>query len=143
MLGLCVVCVGATVDHVRAVCVCVCVCVCVVCIHVCAMLPAQGSRCLAGGGVVLSFRRERIGDSERNSSACVLSGVSRCGTCMCTELCRAGWVVAASMCCETTHLCVRHGVRVGVCCVGRCSDYRRRSLGALYVCITGKAAVCE
>jgi hypothetical protein len=24
-----------------------------------------------------------------------------------------------------------------------CSDYRRRSLGALYVCITGKAAVCE
>ena len=134
-------------------CVCVCVCVCVVCIHVCAMLPAQGSRCcLAGGGVELSFRPlERIGDSERNSSACVLSGVSRCGTCMCTELCRAGWVVAASMCCETTHftlVCARHGVpvrdlRVGVCCVGRCSDYRRRSLGALYVCITGKAAVCE
>jgi hypothetical protein len=77
-------------------------------------------------------REQRIGDSERNSSACVLSGVSRCGTCMCTELCRAGWVVAASMCCETTHLCVRHMVCVNRnrgCvlaaavqgrCVGRC-----------------------
>jgi len=135
--------------------VCVCVCVCVVCIHVCAIAFPPRDRAAAGRGGVLRqtcdmrvvvVRPERIGDSERNSSACVLSGVSRCGTCMCTELCRAGWVVAASMCCETTHftlVCARHGVRVGVCCVGRCSDYRRRSLGALYVCITGKAAVCE
>ena len=135
-------CVGATVDHVRAVCVCVCVCVscastCVPC------FPPRDRAAWPAGGLCCRSARERIGDSERNSSACVLSGVSRCGTCMCTELCRAGWVVAASMCCETTHLCVRHGVRVGVCCVGRCSDYRRRSLGALYVCITGKAAVCE
>jgi hypothetical protein len=110
------VCVGDCRLCACSVCVCVCVCVCRVHPRVChASRPGialPGRR----GGCVGSFRRERIGDSERNSSACVLSGVSRCGTCMCTELCRAGWVVAASMCCETTHLCVRHGVRVGVVC---------------------------
>jgi hypothetical protein len=54
------VCVGDCRLCACSVCVCVrvCVCVCVVCIHVCAMLPAQGSRCLAGGGM-LSFRPAR------------------------------------------------------------------------------------
>jgi hypothetical protein len=115
------VCVGDCRLCACSVCVCVRVrvCVCVVCIHVCAMLPAQGSRCLAGGGMLSTFdvpaRSNASADSERNSSACVLSGVSRCGTCMCTELCRAGWVVAASMCCETTHLCVRLCVMAASC----------------------------
>ena len=113
-------------------------CVCVVCIHVCAMLPAQGSRCLAGGGM-LSFdvpaRSNASADSERNSSACVLSGVSRCGTCMCTELCRAGWVVAASMCCETTHLCVVM-VCVWVCAVSAAVVIIDGGRWALCMCVS-------
>jgi hypothetical protein len=135
------VCVGATVDYVRAVCVCVCVCVCRVHPRVChasrpgiALLPGRG-------GGELSFRPlERIGDSERNSSACVLSGVSRCGTCMCTELCRAGWVVAASMCCETTHftlVCARHGVRaVWVCAVSAAVVIIDGGRWALCMCVS-------
>ena len=154
------VCVGDCRLCACSVCVCVCVCVCVSCASTCVpCFPPRDRAAWPGGGCCRStFRPARTHRRTVNATvrpvccpaslaavhacaqSCAVQGGSSQRACVVKPLtcvcdC-ASWLRPAAATC----------VRVGVCCRvsgADCSDYRRRSLGALYVCITGKAAVCE